>query len=165
MSMYLNHSKAKPVFPLLMLGYDKEKCMEIVKNAGLEIPEMYKLGFDNNNCFQTMCIQGGVGYWQKVQREYPEKFEAMAQLEHELTELKGEPVTMLKDQSNEAKAAKEHDGKAALVFLKKHPDYPNKCLVDMSKQEVAPLKDCNGFCGIDEMNAKNETYQQLNFGE
>ncbi len=46
-----------------------------------------------------MCIQGGIGYWQKVQRDMIEKFNTMADMEHELTDLRGEPVTMLKDQS------------------------------------------------------------------
>ena len=36
-------------------------------------------------------------------REYPDKFNAMAEMEHKLTEIKGKPVTMLKDQSNDAK--------------------------------------------------------------
>lgn len=31
---------------------------------------MYKLGFTNNNCFGTGCVQGGIGYWQKVEEAH-----------------------------------------------------------------------------------------------
>ena len=57
----------------------------------------------------------------------PELFEKRAAIEHAITDLKGQPVTMLKDQ---AKGVKEAG--LGLVFLKKHPDYPrHKCLDDM----------------------------------
>ena len=68
----------------------------------------------------------------------------MASLEHNLTDSKGKPVTMLKDQSKEAKVTGN-----VKVFLKKHPKYPHlKCIDDMKGQEVKPLLECNGFCGI-----------------
>ena len=109
---------------------------------------MYKLGFHNNNCFGKSntsiggCVQGGIGYWQKIQREYPEKFQKMAEMEHKLTDMKGEPVTMLKDQSAEASTSGNK-----LVFLKPHPKYPHiKDLSMMEGREPKPLMECNGFC-------------------
>lgn len=102
-AMTLNHCKAKPIYPLLLFGYSKNKCMEILQEAGIEIPKMYKLGFRNNNCFKTGCVQGGIGYWQKIRDEYPEKFDAMAEMEHKLTSLKGRPVTMLRQQTTNEK--------------------------------------------------------------
>lgn len=166
LSLHKNHPKAKGIFPLLMMGYDKDNCLKIVQDAGIEIPRMYKLGFRNNNCFKTGCVQGGVGYWQKMQRDFPDKFETMAEMEHKLTYLRGEPVTMLKDQSNEAKKlVEETDIKwKQFIFLKKHPEYPElKCLADMKPQEVKPLFECNGFCGINDLNSKNETENEINF--
>lgn len=161
-----NHSKAKGIYPLLMFGYDKDKCLDIIKNAGIEIPLMYKMGFRNNNCFGTGCVQGGIGYWQKMLVEFPDKFNKMADMEHELTELKGEPVTMLKDQSNEAKKEVEVTGIKwkQLIFLKKHPKYPElKCLADMKPQEVKPLFECNGFCGTNDLNERSSTEEEINF--
>jgi hypothetical protein len=136
-----------------MMGYTKKDCLRIVQEAGIKIPEMYSLGFTNNNCFGTGCVQGGVGYWKKIQREFPDKFEAMALMEHELTEAKGKPVTCLRDQSKSAKELSKlvDDSTTALVFLKKHPKYPNKCLNDMSGRDPEPLMDCNGFCGINDL--------------
>jgi len=113
-SLKINHGHTKPIFPLLMHGLRKKDCIGIVQSEGIELPIMYQLGFHNNNCFGTGCVQGGIGYWQKMKREFPEKFDAMAEMEHRLTDLKGKPVTMLKDQSKEAKQSGN-----VLVFLKK----------------------------------------------
>lgn len=161
-----NHTKAKGIFPLLMMGYDKDDCLRIVKEAGIDIPRMYQLGFRNNNCFKTGCVQGGIGYWQKMKREFPDKFKEMAKMEHKLSSLRGEPVTMLKDQSNEAKKLVEISGLKwkQFIFLEKHPEYPElKCLSDMKEQEVKPLFECNGFCGTNDFNPRVETEQEINF--
>lgn len=159
MSMRDNHSKTKPIFPLMMFGYNKEKCLEIVTNAGIEIPNAYKLGFHNNNCLKTGCVQGGIGYWQKMKRDFPDKFEAMADMEWKLTELRGQPVTMLKDQSRLAKESGNF-----LVFLRKHPEYPHlKSIDEMPQCEVRPLQECNGFCNTNMYNVKNPTQSEINF--
>lgn len=159
LSMKLNHPKSKAIFPLIMMGYDKNACMEIVKDAGIEIPMMYQLGFNNNNCFKTGCVQGGIGYWKKMKVDFPDKFERMANLEHELTDKKGSPVTMLKDQGKEA-----NNSGNTLVFLRKHPSYPElKCIDEMMEHNVEPLMECNGFCGINDLNPQNNTQYQLNF--
>ena len=53
----------------------------------------------------------------KMERDFPEKFEAMAEMEHKLTDLRGEPVTMLKDQSNEAKKVVKETGKVEAIYI------------------------------------------------
>jgi len=166
LAMTKNHVKAKGIYPLLMMGYDKDDCLRIVQEAGIEIPNMYKLGFRNNNCFKTGCVQGGIGYWQKMKREFPDKFEAMAAMEHELTAERGEPVTMLKDQRKEALALVAETGVSwkQFVFLKKHPDYPEvKCLADLAPQKVEPLFECNGFCGTNDLAPRIGTELEINF--
>jgi len=150
----------------LLFGYDKKDCLKIVEEQGIEIPKMYQLGFQNNNCFATGCVQGGIGYWQKMKNEFPDKFYVMADLEHELTDLRGEPVTMLKDQSNDAKEKMKTDVKSHLVFLKFNPKYPNnKCLDDMPLRKVEPLFECNGMCGINDLSERSQTEKDLNFQE
>lgn len=159
LSLKMNHPDAKPIYPLLMMGYDKEYCIRIVEESGISVPLMYKLGFRNNNCFKTGCVQGGVGYWQKMKRDFPDKFDVMAEMEHELTDLKGQPVCMLKDQS---KIAKESGNE--LVFLKKHPNYPNlKSIDEMPECKVEPLFECNGFCGVNDLNERNGSEQNINY--
>lgn len=152
--MAKNWSHIAPLFPLLFKGVTKKDCITILNNEGIEIPETYKLGFLNNNCFKTGCVQGGIGYWQKMRTDFPEKFDAMALVEHELTNLKGEPVTMLKDQSKKT---------PGLVFLKPHPAYPFLKDISMMKgRPPKPLTDCNGFCGVNDL-TKNKTEKELNY--
>ncbi len=154
-----NHKKAKAIFPLMLYGYSKKDCIKILQDAGLKIPRVYEYGYLNNNCFKTGCVQGGIGYWQKMKREYPDKFNTMAAMEHELTNAKGQPVTMLKDQSNKAKESGN-----TLVFLKPHSDYPYlKCIDDMRACKVEPLFECNGFCGINDLKERSETELQINY--
>lgn len=160
-SISMQHPKSRPIFPLLMFGYDKKKCLEIVQEAGIEVPRAYSMGYHNNNCLKTGCVQGGIGYWQKRKIDDPESFYAMAEREHRYTNEKGKPVTMLKDQSKAAK-----DSGNTLVFLVKHPDYPElKCIDDFPQMKIEPLMECNGFCGVNDLNPRNETEKQINFGE
>lgn len=70
---------AKGVFPLIDLKLTKEDCFKIVTGAGIELPAMYKLGFNNSNCIG--CVKGGKGYWNKTRKLFPEIFEQTAKLE------------------------------------------------------------------------------------
>ena len=51
----------------------------MLKNANIELPAMYKLGYHNNNCIG--CVKGGMGYWNKIKIDFPEHFDRMAKLE------------------------------------------------------------------------------------
>lgn len=159
MALKLNHPHTNPKFPLLMYGCDKDYCIKEFERLNIKLPAPYRMGFNNNNCLQTGCISGGIGYWQKIQRELPELFEKMAKIEHDLTDERGYPVTMVKDQS---KNAGDKSKKENLVFLKPHKDYPNNKSIDQMKgREPKPLTECNGFCGVDELNPRNNTENEL----
>lgn len=154
-AMTLNYRDIKPVYPLAFFGYTKQNCISILGEAGIEVPMAYKYGLNNNNCLQTGCVQGGIGYWQKMRTLFPDKFLAMSKVEHDLTDLKGEPVTMLKDQSKGG----------GLVFLLPHPLYPNVKDISMMKgMPPKPLVDCNGYCGTNDL-TKSETEKELNYAQ
>lgn len=164
-SMTLNYPHINPIYPLMMFGLSKKDCINIVQDAGINVPRAYQYGFLNNNCLQTGCVQGGIGYWQKMSRDFPEKFNRMADVEFELTSMKGKPVTMLKDQSNEAKKLVKETGNKELqfVFLRHNPNYPHiKDISQMKGREPKPLVDCNGFCGINDLEKRNETEGEIN---
>lgn len=151
--MSLNYADSFPIYPLCLMGKRKSDCIKIVIDAGITPPAAYQSGFHNNNCLKTGCVQGGIGYWQKMQRERPEVFDAMAAEEHLLTDRKGKPVTMLKDQGK--------DG--GQVFLKPHLDYPQVKDISMMKgREPKPLMDCNGFCGLNDLLGGNPSIDELN---
>ena len=68
--------------PLIDAGLTKSDCLAIIDRAGIELPAMYRLGYQNNNCLG--CPKGGLGYWNKIRRDFPDVFAAMAALEREL---------------------------------------------------------------------------------
>lgn len=70
------------VTPLIDLGISKNDCFIEIQKAGIELPAMYKLGYNNNNCIG--CVKGGAGYWNKIRRDFPEVFERMAKLERSI---------------------------------------------------------------------------------
>ena len=68
------------IWPILIdNNLTKEDCLAMVENAGIELPEMYKLGYRNNNCIG--CVKGGIGYWNKIRVDFPWQFARMAKLE------------------------------------------------------------------------------------
>jgi len=69
-------------FPLIDARLGKADCHALVRAAGIELPAMYRLGFDNNNCIG--CPKGGAGYWNMIRRHFPEVFDRMCRLSREL---------------------------------------------------------------------------------
>ena len=65
--------------PLIEKGLGKEDCLAMLKNANIELPAMYKLGYHNNNCIG--CVKGGKGYWNHIRKHFPEHFERMSKAE------------------------------------------------------------------------------------
>ena len=68
--------------PLIDMGLTKDDCLAMIDRAGIELPAMYKLGYRNNNCIG--CPKGGIGYWNKIRRDFPDVFDRMARLERDI---------------------------------------------------------------------------------
>jgi 3'-phosphoadenosine 5'-phosphosulfate sulfotransferase (PAPS reductase)/FAD synthetase len=69
--------------PLIERGLDKANCLAVVQSAGIVLPVVYGLGFQNNNCLP--CSKAtSPDYWSLVRMHFPEKFERMAKLSREL---------------------------------------------------------------------------------
>jgi hypothetical protein len=68
--------------PLIEASLTKADCLAMVERAGIELPAMYKLGFQNNNCIG--CPKGGRGYWNMIRKHFPDKFDRMAKLQRKL---------------------------------------------------------------------------------
>ena len=67
------------IFPLIDNDLTKADAHGILAKAGIKRPEMYDLGYPNNNCIG--CVKGGMGYWNKIRIDFPEVFMARAKLE------------------------------------------------------------------------------------
>lgn len=70
--------------PLVTSGLGKEDCKAMVLRAGIRLPIMYELGYDNANC--KGCVKGGEGYWRAIRHDFPEEFEALCLVQDELGE-------------------------------------------------------------------------------
>ena len=68
--------------PLIERGLGKADCLAMVERAGIALPAMYALGYRNNNCIG--CPKGGMGYWNKIRRDFPDVFARMSELEQRL---------------------------------------------------------------------------------
>lgn len=70
-------------FILIKHGITKQQCYWMLQVLlGLELPAMYKLGYENNNCIG--CVKGGMGYWNKIRVDFPEVFAKRAQQERKV---------------------------------------------------------------------------------
>ena len=65
---------------LIEQNMTKNDCFKIVEQAGIELPEMYKLGYNNNNCIGCLKAQS-VGYWNKIRKDFKHVFDKRAEQE------------------------------------------------------------------------------------
>lgn len=85
------------IAPLIDRGLTKEDCKAMVSRAGIALPTMYDMGYENNNCIG--CVKGGLGYWRAIRLDFPAQFERMAQAEGKVAELHGENAYILRHRS------------------------------------------------------------------
>ena len=69
-------------FPLIERGLTHADCLAMVERAGIELPMMYRLGYQNANCIG--CVKGGEGYWNKIRRDFPEQFVQIANIQESI---------------------------------------------------------------------------------
>lgn len=68
--------------PLIERGLTHADCLALVERAGIELPAMYRLGYGHANC--VGCVKGGMGYWNKIRKDFPETFLRMSLLERDI---------------------------------------------------------------------------------
>jgi hypothetical protein len=115
------------IFPLVERNLSKADCLAIIERAGIELPLMYRMGYNNANCIG--CCKGGAGYWNKIRRDFPEHFAEVAAIEAEI-------------------------GPGAYIFHDRStptgPRYPLTQLdPDMGRHDEL-LPDCSFFCAMAE---------------
>lgn len=66
-------------------GKDVPKWLKrALQESKIELPLMYRLGYDNANCIG--CVKGGEGYWRAIREDFPAEFEELATVQDELGE-------------------------------------------------------------------------------
>lgn len=114
------------VTPLIDRGLGKADCLAIVERAGIELPAMYKLGYQNNNCIG--CVKGGMGYWNKIRRDFPERYEEMSLIQESI----GVGANFLKLNENGVKNSR-------YISLRELPP-------DIGRYQDEPSISCGLFC-------------------
>lgn len=120
-------------------GVNKSDCYRIVQQAGIDLPEMYKLGYNNNNCIG--CVKGQMGYWNKIRVDFPEAFDRMAKMERKLN------VAICKSYAG--------DGKRKRVFL-------DELDPDAGRGVPMPDIECGVLCVRDDESRDNFQFDLLN---
>lgn len=118
----------KIIAPLIERGLTKEDCKSMIERAGLKLPEMYLLGYENANCIG--CVKGGLGYFRAVREDFPEQFERLAQAEDKVAALHGEGAYILRHRSGPLKGQR----------------FPLRELPAGTAHRGEPLPSCGLFC-------------------
>ena len=83
LSRWITNNEERFIDPILIRnGYSKQMCFDELTRLGIKLPEMYMLGYQNNNCIG--CVKGQAGYWNKIRKDFPETFDRMAKVEREI---------------------------------------------------------------------------------
>lgn len=68
--------------PLIERNLTKADTLAMLWASGIKLPQMYELGYRNNNCIG--CVKGGKGYWNKIRVDFPAVFAGRAAREREI---------------------------------------------------------------------------------
>lgn len=72
----------KHEFPLIERNLTKANAHGILDTLNIKRPLMYDIGYNNNNC--VGCVRGGIGYWNKIRKDFPDVFEQRAKMERDI---------------------------------------------------------------------------------
>ena len=120
-----NNPEINLLTPIIDEKLDKETCLGLLAKNNIDIPTMYKLGFNNANCIG--CPKGQGAYWNKIRECFPETFKKMALLERELN------VAINKTYAG--------DGKRKRLFLDEMPE-------DFGRDSKMLNISCDLLCGM-----------------
>lgn len=80
---FLDANNIDAVSPLIERGLEHPDCLAMIQQAGIELPAMYALGYQHNNCIGC-CKATGAGYWNKIKIDFPVQFDRMARVSRQI---------------------------------------------------------------------------------
>lgn len=81
--------------PLLV----KDEMLDLLREEGIEIPRLYKLGFSHNNC-GGFCIKAGQAHFANLLQQLPERYAYHECKEEEMRQFLGKDVAILRETEN-----------------------------------------------------------------
>ena len=80
---FIRYQRRNLIPVLIDAGITKAQCFQIIRDAGIELPEIYKLGYPNANCIG--CVKAvSPTYWNHVRIKHPDVFEKRAKQSREI---------------------------------------------------------------------------------
>jgi len=69
----MRNPELKLKWVLAEAGITRKSCLAEMERAGIQLPMMYRLGFDNNNC--PGCVKASSPwYWSMIRKHFPDVF-------------------------------------------------------------------------------------------
>lgn len=91
-----NYEPYHVAFPMCEKPFiDKPEMIELLKQDGIEVPYLYRIGFSHNNC-GGCCVKGGIGHWSHLLEVDKRKFLEWENKEREIRQKLGKNVSILK---------------------------------------------------------------------
>ena len=84
--------------PLVEEELMKDQVLQMVIDAGLELPRLYDLGFAHNNC-GGFCIKSGMGQFANLLKTMPTRYAWHEAQEEQIRTLLDQDVSILRDRS------------------------------------------------------------------
>jgi 3'-phosphoadenosine 5'-phosphosulfate sulfotransferase (PAPS reductase)/FAD synthetase len=78
---------------------DKDEVKNALADLGIELPELYKLGFSHNNC-GGFCVRAGQGHFANLLAQKPKLYRYHETMEEEMRQYLGKDVSILKRTRN-----------------------------------------------------------------
>lgn len=90
----------KVEYPMAEAPYlSKLEMQDIVKQDGIEIPRLYKLGFAHNNC-GGFCCRAGQGHFARLYKNIPEKYQEAENEEEVMRKYLNKDIAYMKKTEN-----------------------------------------------------------------
>tara|TARA_R110000787_G_scaffold126344_1_gene237643 strand:- start:51 stop:893 length:843 start_codon:yes stop_codon:yes gene_type:complete len=124
-----NNPELKLWLPLIEHNLSKPNCMALLQKFGIDLPEMYKLGYDHSNCIGCVKAQN-LSYWAAIREDFPDVFDFFAKQERKVGK---------KDENGIPRGAsinrRSYKGVKRELFLDQFPD------------DIKPKRDLEISCG------------------
>ena len=75
----------------------KPDILEMLRQAGVDIPAAYQVGMPHNNCLKYGCVKGGIAYWRQVLDVFPDAYARSEEAENNMRQTLGKDIAILRD--------------------------------------------------------------------
>jgi len=114
-------------FPLIRENVTKLQIDDFLRNANIEVPLLYKLGFVHNNC-SGGCVRAGKKQWKLLYEVLPEVYADRERVEKQMREYLVKDVSFFKDETLEAFRGRIERGELSNYYNDKDDEQETECI-------------------------------------